>query len=58
MYDLGQEEREKRGNLGYKFVKDNNIGMDSKEMGKRFMNSMDTAFEKWTPKQRFTLEEV
>jgi len=58
LYDLGQEEREKRGNLGYKFVKDNNIGMDSKEMGKRFMNSMDTAFEKWTPKQRFTLEEV
>ena len=41
--------------LGYKFVKDNNIGMDSKEMGKRFMNSMDTAFEKWKKPKPFQI---
>tara|TARA_Y100000034_G_C6870617_1_gene397439 strand:+ start:55 stop:1455 length:1401 start_codon:yes stop_codon:yes gene_type:complete len=57
-YDMGAKERERCGSLGYKFVKNKVIGMDSKEMGKRFIDSMDTAFEKWTPKARYTLEAV
>ena len=57
-YDMRKEERERRGNLGCEFVKNKKIGMDSKEMGKRFIESMDAAFEKWTPKPKYTLEAV
>jgi hypothetical protein len=57
-YDMGAKERARCGNLGYAFVKDKKIGMDSKEMGRRFIDSMDTAFEKWTPKVKYTLEAV
>ena len=57
-YDKTPEEREKAGELGIKFVKDKNIGMDSKEMCNRFVESMDTAFEKWKPREKYTLEVV
>ena len=57
-YDKTPEEREKCGRLGYEFVKDNNIGMDSREMSNRFIESMNTAFEKWKPKEKYTLEVV
>ena len=32
--------------------------MDSKQMGKRFIESMDNAFEKWTPRPKYDLEVV
>ena len=57
-YDAGPEERARCGKLGYKFVKNKDVGMDSKEMGRRFIESMETAFEKWTPRKRYTLERV
>jgi glycosyltransferase involved in cell wall biosynthesis len=55
-YDAGSEERDRCGQLGMEFVKDKKIGMDSKEMGQRFIDSMETAFEKWKPKKKYTLE--
>ena len=57
-YDAGPEERERCGELGRKFVNNKDIGMNSKEMGNRFIESMDTVFEKWIPQSRFTLEAV
>ena len=57
-YDKTPEEREKAGEAGIKFVKDKNIGMDSEEMCNRFVNSMNTAFEKWKPREKYTLEAV
>ena len=57
-YDAGPEERERCGELGREFVKDKEIGMDGREMADRFISAMDTAFEKWTPKPRYTLEVV
>ena len=42
----------------YEFVKDKNIGMDAKEMGNRVIESMDTAFKNWKPKEKYTLEAV
>tara|TARA_Y100000310_G_scaffold45311_1_gene42243 strand:+ start:29 stop:1096 length:1068 start_codon:yes stop_codon:yes gene_type:complete len=57
-YDAGPEERERCGELGRKFVKDKKIGMDADEMGRRFIESMDGAFENWKPRQRYTLEAV
>ena len=55
-YDMGPDERERCGKLGYEFVKDKKIAMDSKEMGNRFIESMETAFEKWIKRPRYTLE--
>tara|TARA_Y100000034_G_scaffold35472_1_gene43467 strand:- start:2262 stop:3662 length:1401 start_codon:yes stop_codon:yes gene_type:complete len=57
-YDVGKEERERCGKLGYKFVKNKKIGMDAKEMANNFVESMETAFERWSPKARYTLEAV
>ena len=57
-YNAGPEERERCGKLGYEFVKDKTIGMDSIEMGNRFVESMNTAFEKWKPREKYTLEVI
>jgi len=57
-YDKGPEDREKCGELGRQFVKDKNIGMDAKHMADGFIESMDTAFENWKPKEKYTLEVV
>ena len=57
-YKAGSEERERCGNLGYEFVKDNYIGMDSEEMCNRFINSIDDTFEKWKPKKQYIMEVI
>jgi len=57
-YKAGPERREKCGELGRKFVKNKDIGMTSLIMGSKFIESMDTAFEKWTPREKYTLEVV
>ena len=40
------------------FVKDKDIGMDADEMGRKFIDSMEGAFENWTPREKYTLEVV
>tara|TARA_B100001094_G_scaffold32216_1_gene26722 strand:- start:11339 stop:12745 length:1407 start_codon:yes stop_codon:yes gene_type:complete len=57
-YNAGPEERERCGKLGYEFVKNNNIGMDSKEMTNRFRDSIDTTFKEWKPRKRFEITEA
>ena len=57
-YKVGPEERERCGNKGIEFVKDKNIGMDAKDMGQRFIDSMSTALEKWKPTAKYTMEVV
>ena len=57
-YNEGPEERERCGELGRQFVKDENIGMDSDEMSKRFIESMDGTLENWKPRERYTMEVI
>ena len=57
-YNIGPKERERCGKLGYEFVKDNNIGMDSKEMSDRFIDSIEATFENWKPREKFEIMEV
>ena len=57
-YNEGPEERERKGEVGRKWVKDKNIGMDAGEMGKRFIDSMDSCFKNWKPKERYTMEVI
>lgn len=54
-FNMGHEERARRGEVGRQFVADNNIGMGSIEMSDRFIKSIDQCFKKWHPKDRFEL---
>ena len=55
---MGPEERERNGEIGRKFVNDKVSGMTAQHMGDGFIESMDSAFENWKPKERFTLEQI
>tara|TARA_Y100000593_G_scaffold61619_1_gene114191 strand:+ start:530 stop:1915 length:1386 start_codon:yes stop_codon:yes gene_type:complete len=57
-YNAGSEEREKCGDLGYEFVKDKKIGMDAGVMSDRFVESMETAWDKWKPQLQYKMEVV
>ena len=54
-YDTPTEERKEVGQKGRDWMKKEEIGMSCKNMCERFVQDMDTAFEKWTPRKRFTL---
>jgi len=54
-YDMGEEKRKECGEMGVEFVQTEEIGMTAENMSKRFTKDMNTAFEKWTPRKRFTL---
>ena len=54
-YDMGEEKRKECGEKGVEFVQTEEIGMTAENMSKRFTKDMNTAFEKWTPRKRFTL---
>ena len=54
-YDMGEEKRKECGEKGVEFVQLEEIGMTAEHMSNRFIKDMDTAFEKWTPRKRYTL---
>ena len=57
-YDKGPEERERCGEIGRQWVKDNNTGMDSKEMGGRFIKSIEDTFTNWKPQKKYTMDVI
>tara|TARA_Y100001963_G_scaffold158969_1_gene260610 strand:+ start:806 stop:2170 length:1365 start_codon:yes stop_codon:yes gene_type:complete len=57
-YDKTPEEREKCGESGYEYVMDSKIGMSDISMSNRFIESMESAFENWKPKEKYILEAV
>ena len=54
-YDTPKEERKESGLKGREWMLKEEIGMYCENMCERFVHDMDTAFEKWTPRKRFTL---
>ena len=52
---MSTDERKECGEKGVEFVQMEEIGMTAENMSNRFIKDMDTAFEKWTPRKRFTL---
>ena len=54
-YDTPAEERKRIGEVGREWMLQKKIGMSCKNMCERFVKDMETAFEKWTPRKRFTL---
>ena len=55
-YDMDDDERERRGELGRKFAIEQ--GFTGEGIGKRFIKAMDTAFENWKPRDKYILEVV
>ena len=54
-YDMGKEERDRCGMLGHEFVMSDDAMMSASAMCKNFIDHMDTAFDKWTPRKRYTI---
>jgi glycosyltransferase involved in cell wall biosynthesis len=54
-YDTPIETRKEYAEIGREWMLKEEIGMSCKLMCERFVHDMDTGFEKWTPKKRFTL---
>ena len=56
-YDKGPEKRKECGMKGYEFVMSDDAMMSATAMCNLFKEHMNTAFEKWTPRKRFTIFE-
>ena len=54
-YDTPKEERIEAGLKGREWMLQEEIGMSCTNLCERFIKDMDTAFDKWTPRKRFTL---
>ncbi len=54
-YDMGNEKRIKCGQLGYEFVTSSDSMMTAEAMSNLFIEHMDTALDKWTPRKRYKI---
>ena len=57
IYDI-RDELKDRGLKGREFVKDEKIGMTAENMCNRFINDMETAWEKFEPRKKFEIYKV
>ena len=57
-YDMTSEEREECGFKGHEFVCGDESMMSARAMCGLFIDHMETAFEKWTPKERYEVYKV
>ena len=57
-YDMGPENRRECGMKGREFVMSDDAMMSASAMCKNFINHMETAFEKWTSRKRYTIFEA
>ena len=56
-YNVGPEERERCGEVGRQFVLGDGR-MTSKHLCDSFIDGIETTFEKWKPREKYTLEVV
>jgi len=54
-YNEGPEERERKGEIGRKWVSGDDAKMTAEHLSQGFINSMDTAFKNWKPREQYTL---
>ena len=54
-YETPKEERKKAGLKGREFCLMEEIGLSAKNMGKRFINDINTVFEKFKPRKRYEM---
>ena len=57
-YDMTPEERKECGFKGHEFVTSDDAMMSARHMCQLFKDHMNTAFEKWTPRERYEVYKV
>ena len=57
-YKVGPEERERCGEVGRQWVLSDDAKMTSKHLSDSFVKNINTTFEKWKPREKYTLEVV
>src|SRR5210317_71483 len=57
-YDMDKEERTRCGVKGHYFVKSDDANMSARAMGGLFIEHMETAFDKWTPRKKINVYKV
>jgi len=57
-YKEGPEERERCGEVGRKWVSSDEIRMTNKHLSNGFIETINTTFKKWKPREQYTLEVV
>ena len=57
-YDMGKEQRDECGFKGHEWVCSDESMMSARHMCGLFIEHMDTAFEKWTPRERYEVYKV
>ena len=57
-YNEGPEKREECGEIGRKWVMGDDARMTGKHLSQGFIDGMDTAFENWIPREKYTLEVI
>ena len=55
---MGPKERERCGEVGRKWVLSDDAKMTGKHLSDNIIESIDTTFKKWTPREKYTLEVV
>ena len=58
VYNLGKEERDRRGLAAREWVTSDESGMSARQMCENVIDSMDEAFAEFTPRTRFDLHKV
>ena len=53
LYDMGSEERKRRGMEGYKWATGDEAGFTSEKMSNRIIEGMDELFDTWKPREKF-----
>jgi hypothetical protein len=58
VYNMGKEERDRRGSAAREWVTSDESGMSARQMCENVMDAMDETFEKFTPRTRFDLHKI
>jgi len=57
-YNMTPEERKECGFKGHEFVTSDDAMMSARHMCQLFIDHMETAFEKWTPRERYEVFKI
>ncbi len=57
-YDMSKEEREEAGMEGHDWVCGDESYMSARGMSKKMLDCIETCFENWTPRKKFTTYKV
>ena len=58
VYNMGKEERDRRGALAREWVTSDESGMSARQMCENVIDAMDESFEKFIPRERFELHKI